>query len=72
MNKRLMIIPRVMNSLGPFLSLSKSIVSREGKSVDWIFASCCKAEDVVHNAFKQSKVSWRSVSSCSSLYTVSG
>ncbi len=61
-------IPRVMNSLGPFLSLSKSIPRRVVKRVDWIFVSSCKAEDVVHNALRQSKVSWRRVSSCSSLF----
>ena len=32
-NSRLMMMPRVVNSLGPFLSLSKSMPSRAGNSV---------------------------------------
>ena len=58
---------RVVNSLGPFLSWSKSIFSRVGKSVACISDSWRNAEDVVDNAFKHSRVSWRRVSSCSSL-----
>lgn len=67
-----MVIPRVKNSLGPFFSLSKSIPRRVGKSVDWMFASSCKADDVVHSALTQSRVSWRRVSSCSSLFNDQG
>ena len=58
---------RVVNSLGPFFSLSKSMPSRVGNRVEWMFASSWCAEDVVDKAFKQSSVSWRRVSSCSTL-----
>ena len=63
-----MIMFRVENSLGPFFSLSKSMPRRVGKRVEWILDSWLRAEEVVDKAFKQSRVSWSRVSSCSTLY----
>lgn len=60
---------RVVNSLGPFLSSSKSMARRVGNRLDWMVESSWRAREVVHNAFKQSKVSWSSASSCSSLHS---
>lgn len=66
-NRRLMMMPRVVNSLGPFLSLSKSIPRSVGKRVEWILGSSWRASDVVHKAFKHNSVSCKRLSSCSSL-----
>lgn len=63
-----MMMLRVMNSLGPFFSTSKSMARRVGNRVDWMVESSWRAREVVHNAFRQSKVSWSSASSCSSLH----
>lgn len=60
---------RVVNSLGPFFSASKSMARRVGNRVDWMVESSWRAREVVHNAFKQSKVSWSSASSWSSLHS---
>ena len=50
-------MPRVVNSLGPFRSSSKIIPRRAGKSVLWISCSFCKASAVVHNALRHSRTS---------------
>lgn len=60
---------RVVNSLGPFFSTSKSIARRIGNRLDWMVDSSWRAREVVHNAFRHSKVSWSSASSCSSLHS---
>lgn len=64
---KLMMMPRVVNSLGPFFSLSKSIPSRAGKSSASMSVRRCSATDVVQRALRHSNVSWRRLSSCSSL-----
>lgn len=50
-------MPRVVYSLGPFLSLSKSILSKAGNSSDSTVVRCVNASEVVQRAFRQSRVS---------------
>ena len=66
--RREMIMLRVVNSLGPFFSSSNSMPRSIGKSVDWMLERWERAREVVQRAFRQSSVSWSSVSSCSSLH----
>lgn len=60
---RLMMMLRVVNSLGPFFSSSNNIFNKAGKSSPSIRVRCAKAADVVQRAFRQSNASCRRVSS---------
>lgn len=48
---------RVENSLGPFFSLSKSMASRAGNNVDWVWDNWWRAEEVVDKPFRHRSVS---------------
>lgn len=66
-NSSQVIIFRVMNSLGPFFSSSKTICNRAGNRVAWISSSCLSAKAVVESALRQRRTSCNRASSCSSL-----
>src|SRR5690606_17435315 len=58
---------RVVNSLGPLFSSSKIISSNSVNRVDESSLRVASALDDIDNAFKQSRVSCKIASSCSSL-----
>ena len=62
-----MMMLRVVNSQGPFLSSENKSASRVGKRLFSIVERWVSAREVVESALRQRRVSWRSVSSCSSL-----
>ncbi len=56
-NRRLMMMLRVVNSLGPLFSSSNNMERRMGKRVGCMTESCCRARDVVQRAFKHRRIS---------------
>ena len=65
--KRLKMIPRVLNSLGPLRSSSKIMPTSWGNSLSCRLSNSRRADFVVQSALRQRRTSWSSASSCSSL-----